>query len=130
MDKKELFDNIAFLLDKLKGYRQTQTLSFANHDEKLILQDVYKQIYPYLHVDLSCSGCVLSYLNNLEAWYEREYPKYAAERQISDPQADEPIVHYQGIKQEPEQNDGVKNNSTDTDEKPVKKARKTRKKKE
>ena len=76
MDKKELFDKAALLLEKLNNYRKTSVLVFNDMDEKLMLKDVYNSIYPSVNVQLGCTACVLQYLNMLQAWYEREFPLY------------------------------------------------------
>jgi hypothetical protein len=71
MTKETIFENIRQLMPVLRDY-QTKGSAIINPDLKLILRDTYQAIHP-VQVDLSCSTCVLYYLNVLVTWYEREY---------------------------------------------------------
>jgi len=76
MDKQQLFTGIEDLLVLLTEHRKSGTLTFKSADDKALLRAIYKDIYPQVSPDLNCVTCILSYLNNLQAWYEREHPKY------------------------------------------------------
>lgn len=76
MTEKEKFDLVKMFTDKLIEQRKTGTLRFKDGDEKVLLKTVYQSIYGMVQVELACSNCVHHYLCMMEAWYEREYPKY------------------------------------------------------
>lgn len=80
MEKEKLFKDMKIFLDKLKEYRKTSILSFKNMDEKFLLKEVFNEVHPRVRVNLGCDSCIISYLNLLQVWYEREYPIYAAKR--------------------------------------------------
>ena len=101
MEKEKLFSKAETLLERLATYRKTGTVKFKNMDEKMTLKEVYQEIFPQFYLDLSCSGCVLAYLNNLLAWYERERPKFDASSSRETLVEPKSTTQYQGIKQEP-----------------------------
>jgi hypothetical protein len=76
IEKKELFQLIEPLIERLKEHQRTGSTRFKDMDEKLTLRTVYKEIYPGVEVSLACDSCVLHCLNMLLSYYEREYPKY------------------------------------------------------
>ncbi len=83
MERRELFQLIEPLIEKLKEHQQTGTIIFKDMDQKLSIKTVYREIYPGVNVELSCSSCVLHCLNMILSFYEREYPKY--QRSIHQP---------------------------------------------
>jgi hypothetical protein len=86
MNQKEVFEKIEFLLQFLKESWQTGYINFKEPENKVVLKDVYRHIFPNAHVDLACGTCVKNYLNIMLSYYEREFPKY------QESQADQPVV--------------------------------------
>ena len=76
MEQKIRFEKIESLLKILEESKVTGNLNFKEMDTKLELKEVYQSIYGSVAVDLSCATCVNFYLNMLQAWYEREFPRY------------------------------------------------------
>ena len=70
MELKERFEKAAMLIERL------QSGKFKDLDEKMTLKEVYRDIHSNAQVDLACSTCVKFYLEMIEAYYMREYPKY------------------------------------------------------
>jgi hypothetical protein len=96
MTKEELFAALKQLIDKLEDYKKTSIVTFKDVEEKQLLRTVYTEIYRGVQVDISCTKCVLNYLNIMLAYYEREYPKHVASlpvtplSEITGPETSEP----------------------------------------
>lgn len=71
---KDTLNNIEQLIPILKEF-QTKGTANISIDEKLLLKKTYNNIHPHVQVDISCTTCILHYLNQLLAFYEREKPK-------------------------------------------------------
>src|ERR1035438_6310528 len=75
-DKKQLFEQAAILVERMKTYRERGSLIFSDMNEKRTISTVYSYIYPGVHPSLACDSCILLYLNQITAWFSREYPLY------------------------------------------------------
>jgi hypothetical protein len=82
MTEQQKFEQVKSLIDKLGEERKTGRISFKDMTEKLSLQTLYQMIYGNVQVQLSCDTCVRFYLEQLEAWYQREFPKYEKTLQV------------------------------------------------
>lgn len=76
MNKEQLFNNIKFFLKLLHEYKQNKVINFKTQENVELFRNVYKEVYPRVTPNLSCASCVADCLMMLEAWHEREYPKY------------------------------------------------------
>ncbi len=72
---QEFFDQAQDLLTVLEEVQATGRASLTA-EQQHTMRRVYSQISPGVQLDLSCSTCILHYLNMLLAWFEREYPKH------------------------------------------------------
>lgn len=75
MTKEEKFEMIEALKPKLVRMQKSGTVSFEI-DEKKNLQKVFISIYGQVNMDMNCGSCIRFYLEQLDAWYTREYPKH------------------------------------------------------
>lgn len=75
MTDKEKFEGIQYLTGLLNQYNQKGNLKFTVEDGQL-LKSIYSPIFQVYNLSLSCSSCILHYLNSLLSYYEREYPLY------------------------------------------------------
>jgi hypothetical protein len=81
MNKEQLFQNIETILNYLKEYNRIQVIDFSkNPSDKDLFKAVLKQVYPSVQPDLTCASCVVHLMNNLQAYYEREYSKWKKEQ--------------------------------------------------
>ncbi len=76
MNVDERFQKAAVLLSKLDEHKITGTIHFTDMAEKMTLKEVYQSIHGGIQMDLSCPSCVFHYLNMLQAWFQREWPKH------------------------------------------------------
>lgn len=86
MTQDERFSNIQQLIPVL-------TTKEITIEQKEILKKTYQSLFPGVQVNLTCGSCINSYLNNLLAWYEREYTvflqsKMNVEAEIKSTEAD------------------------------------------
>lgn len=75
MTKEEKFIAIEKLKPKLEKMQKSGTITFEE-GEKKSLQNVFLSIYGQVNMDLNCGTCIRFYLEQLDAWYTREYSKY------------------------------------------------------
>lgn len=75
MIPEQIFENIKTLLPILQEFR-TKGRATINNDDKLLLKDTYQQIIQVNQMDLACSSCIIGYLSMLEAYHQREHPKF------------------------------------------------------
>lgn len=85
MTIEEKFEIVADLLSIIHEYRKNQVMEFGSHERKMNLKRVYQSIYGNILMDLACPDCVRNYLLLLEAWYEREHPKYLKSKPVAEP---------------------------------------------
>lgn len=72
---KEKLEKIEGFIQLLKVGRKTGTITFDSIEQKLELKKVYESIYN-VTAQISCDSCVRFYLEQLEAFYDREKLKF------------------------------------------------------
>lgn len=75
MTQEQTFQNIDSLMVILSKQQKTGKAKI-NADEKKVLKKTYQQLMPGAEMDLDCPSCILHYLTILQAYYQREKPKY------------------------------------------------------
>jgi len=75
MNNEQLYQHLQILAERLAEHRKTGVLTFKDLDEKAMLKTTYQSIYGNIQMDLNCPSCILHYMNNLIAWYDRNRPK-------------------------------------------------------
>jgi hypothetical protein len=75
MSEKEKFEKIKSYIDLLVEGRKTGKIRFKDVTQKDEMGKIYQSIY-HVNPVMSCDNCVRFYLDQLEAYYQREHPKY------------------------------------------------------
>ena len=84
MTKEELFQKIEVLLEVLKEYNKTRVIDLKTTDNVQMLKDVFTAVMQRnVPMDLTCPSCVSTYLNIIQAYYDREYPSYFKTLKVS-----------------------------------------------
>jgi hypothetical protein len=73
--EKQLFTDIEKLLPRLEELQKSGTVDFTNAPEDVpLIGEVIKKLIQGIQPSLSCSTCIIHYLNTMLSFYEREYP--------------------------------------------------------
>lgn len=101
MTVEERFEKAAVFLEILAENKKTGELNFKDSDGKLSFQNVYQSIYGRVEINFNCATCVRFCLEQLDAWYQREWPKHLATTVVkveADVQDEKKLVEAESVK--------------------------------